>query len=163
MLLQVELDEGVDPDDVMFSWSWSVPGMALEEAVHEGSTDREYLVILPAGLETANAFTVSVTIGSLAYPGIEVTLQSDIKVHAGLIALSGGLQVTEGRAPRPCAAAAVRVWPALPGLDGLRDPLVMTWGCCSSAGVYSVTREAGDSGQDEPPVWRARNHWTGRP
>ena len=137
MLLQVELDEGVDPDDVMFSWSWSVPGMALEDAVHEGRTDLEYLVILPSGLETASAFTVSVTIGSLAYPGIEVTLQSDIKVHAGLIALPGGLQVTEGRAPRICAAATL-FWPAWQGLDGLRDPLVMTWGCCSSAGVYSV-------------------------
>ena len=108
---QVELDEGVDPGDVTFSWSWSVPGMALEEAVHESRTDLEYLVILPTGLETASTFTVSVTIGSLSHPGIEVTLQSDIKVHAGLIALPGGLQVTEGRARCPRAAAKC-FWPA---------------------------------------------------
>ena len=126
--------KAVDPEDVTFSWLWSVPGKSLEASAHEGRTDLEYLVILPAGLETASAFTVSVTIGSLAYPGNDVTLQSDIKVHAGLIALPGGLQVTEGCAPRPCAAPTC-FWPAR---QDNPVSLFMTSSCCSGAGVYSV-------------------------
>ena len=67
--------------------------MSLAEAAQEGQTDLEYLVILPAGLQSSTSFTVSVTMSSLAHPEKTVTLQADIQVHSGLVALPGGLQV----------------------------------------------------------------------
>ena len=90
---QVKLEAHVDPDDVSFSWTWSVPGASLEESAQGGRTDLEYLVILPAGLQMTTEFTVTVTMTSLAHPDQKATLQADVSVHTGLVALPGGLQV----------------------------------------------------------------------
>ena len=91
--LQVKLEPDVDPDDVSFSWAWSVPGVSLEESAQEGHIDLDYLVILPAGLQTKTEFTVSVTMSSFANPDQKTTLQANIHVHAGLVVLPGGFQV----------------------------------------------------------------------
>ena len=91
---QVKLDSDVDPSGVSFSWTWSNPEMSLAEAAQGGQTDLDSLVILPEGLQSITSFTISVEMSSLAQPDKTVTLQADIQVHAGLVALPGGLQVT---------------------------------------------------------------------
>ena len=89
----MKLEPDVDPNDVSFSWTWSTPGVSLGESAQGGHTDLDYLVILPAGLQITTEFTVSVTMSSIAHPDEKATLQAEVRVHAGLVVLPGGLQV----------------------------------------------------------------------
>jgi hypothetical protein len=90
---QVVLEDGEDPLDVSFSWTWSVVGSPLQSFVQGSHTDQDFLVILPGGLQAATWFTVNVTMSRLSNPDLQVTLHTEIYVHAGLIALPGGIQV----------------------------------------------------------------------
>ena len=89
----MKLEPDLDPNDVSFSWTWTVQGVSLEESAQGGLTDLDYLVILPAGLQMTTEFTVSVTMAIIAHPDKKTTLQAEVSVHAGLVVLPGGLQV----------------------------------------------------------------------